>query len=90
MTGRKSAKKGIIKGDNIEERINKWFNHFRNLLCGVNDTNTFEGTLNIDTEVFTKEEYIAVKNNLIDGKTLGPDDIVPEAIKYCNFDDIIL
>ena len=50
----------IIKGDNSEERINKWFNHFRNLLGGANidETNTFkpetifEETLEIDTEVF--------------------------------------
>ena len=44
MTGRKSAKKGIIKGDNNEERINKKFNHFINLLGGENidEINTFE------------------------------------------------
>ena len=44
MPGRKSAKKGIIKGDNNEERINKWFNNFRNLLGGANidETDTFE------------------------------------------------
>ena len=44
----------------------------------------------MDTEVFTKEEYLAVKNNLIDGKSVGPDGIAPKANKYCNFDDIIL
>ena len=43
MTGRKSAKKGIIKGYKNEERINKLFNHFRNLLGGANidETDTF-------------------------------------------------
>ena len=46
-------------------------------------------TLYIDTEVFKKEEYLAVKNNLMDGKYVGPDVIAPEAIKYCKFDDII-
>ena len=98
MTGRKSAKKVIIKGDNNEERINEWFNNFKNLLGGahIDETNTFEpdiiyeGTLDIDSEVFTKEEYLAVKNNLIDGRYVGPDGIAPEAFKYCNFDDIIL
>ena len=30
------AKKGIIKGDNNEVRINKWFYHFLNLLGGAN------------------------------------------------------
>ena len=39
----KCGGKGIIKGDNKEERINKWFNHFRNLLGGANidETDTF-------------------------------------------------
>ena len=32
MIGRKSAKKRIIKGNKNEEIINKWFNHFRNIL----------------------------------------------------------
>ena len=93
--------KGIIKGDNTEEKINKWFNHFRNLLGGANmDENylktfepetIFEGILDIDTKVFfTKEEYLGVKNNLIDDKYVGPNGIAPEAIKYCNLDDIIL
>ena len=49
-----------------------------------------EGTLDIVTEVFTKEEYLAVKNNLIDGKYVGPDGIAPAEFKYCIFDDIIL
>ena len=65
-------------------------NHFRNLLGGVNidETDTFEpetifeGTLDIATEVFTKEEYLAVKNNLIDGQSVGPDGIAPEAFTY--------
>ena len=39
---------------------------------------------------FTKDEYLAVKNKLIDEKSVGPDCIAPEAIKYCNFDEIIL
>ena len=98
MTGRKSANKGIIKGDNNEEIINKLFNHFRNLLSGANidETDTFEpetifeGTLDIDTEVFIKEESLATNNNLIDGKSVGPNGIEPETIKYGNFDDIIL
>ena len=41
--GRKYSKKGIIKGDNNEERINKWINNFLNLLGGSNidETGTF-------------------------------------------------
>jgi len=31
ITGHKKARQGLIKG-NSEERIEQWFNHFRNLL----------------------------------------------------------
>ena len=52
--------------------------YFINLLGGVNidETDTFEpetifeGTLDIDTEVFTKEEYLVVNTILIDGKSI--------------------
>ena len=53
MTGRRLVNKGIIKEDNNEEKINKWFNHFRNLPVGANIDETdkfepetiFEGTI---------------------------------------------
>ena len=32
ITGRKTAKKGIIKAKSPEERIKKWYTHFKNLL----------------------------------------------------------
>ena len=39
---------------------------------------------------FTPEEYSKVKTNLIDSKAAGSDGIVPEILKYGNFDDIML
>jgi len=32
ISGRKSSMKGQIKGDNKQERIENWYNHFRGLL----------------------------------------------------------
>ena len=32
ITGRKTAKKGLIKGNSKEERVKRWFEHFNNLL----------------------------------------------------------
>ena len=32
ITGRKSSKRGILKGNTKEERVSKWFEHFSNLL----------------------------------------------------------
>ena len=98
-TGRKKSRKGIIKARNNEERIKKWFDHFKNHLGGQKShaNDNFEPTkinneadLQISTENFTTDEYVAVKNNLIDGKAAGPDGISPEILKYCNFDSIIL
>ena len=47
-------------------------------------------THNIAITAFTLEEYRKVTDNLKDGKAAGPDDISPEILKYCKFDDIIL
>ena len=36
LTGQKSTKKGIIKANSNEERINKWYIYFRDLLSNKN------------------------------------------------------
>ena len=33
ITGRKTAKKGLIKGNSKEERVNRWFENVNNILC---------------------------------------------------------
>ena len=71
ITGRKAAKKGIIKGGSKEERLKNWYTHFSELLGKepiVSDE--FEEIqrvlpdLDIDDSPFTMEEYQAVKKNL--------------------------
>ena len=32
ITGRKSKKQGMIKGQSKEERVKKWYNHFHDLV----------------------------------------------------------
>ena len=32
ITGRKSAKRGVLKGNTKEEQVKQWFEHFSNLL----------------------------------------------------------
>ena len=97
ISGRKLAKKGMIKGKNKEERINSWFQHFSKLLGNepvVTDedeeiTTVFED-LNIKTGEFTMEEYQDGKKRLKTGKLPGGDEIPPEVLKYCDLDAIIL
>ena len=98
ITGRKAAKRGILKGSSSEDRLEKWRNYFNNLLGNVP---TIEGEreeeiqpvldpLDINEGPFTTEEYMEVKNNLTKGKSSGPDGIPPEVLKRCNLDNIIL
>ena len=46
--------------------------------------------LNIKTGPFTVKEYHAVKRKLKEDKALGSDGISTEALKHCDFDDIIV
>ena len=97
ISGRKAAKKGMIKGKNKEERINSWFQHFSKLLGNepvVTNENeeitTVFNDLNIKTGEFTMDEYQEVKKRLKTGKLPGGDEIPPEVLKYCDLDAIIL
>ena len=99
ISGRKSAKKGIIKGKNKEDRINSWFQHFSQLLGSEpnipnNDEEqeipTIFNDVNITTGAFTMEEYLEVKRKLKTGKLPGGDEIPPEVLKHCDLDAIIL
>ena len=97
ITGRKSAKRGIIKGNSREDRIKKWYNHFHNLLGKVPDIEQGDvdlvnilHDLQIDDVDFTLKEMAKVKKQLREGKGSGSDNIPPEVLKRCNLDDILL
>ena len=98
ISGRTSAKRGIIKGNSKEERVKRWFQHFSNLL-GKEPVITADNNeelpavlkdLGINDNPFTINELHDAKRSLREGKASGPDDITPEIIKRCNFDNIIL
>ena len=95
ITGRNISKSCLIKGNSPEERKNTWLNHFRNLLGQPPDDNNtvirnqHEG-LRIDTGPFSMDEYKAAKSKISEGKAGGEDGIVPEILKRCNIDDIVL
>ena len=98
ITGRKSAKRGIIKGNSKAERLKKWHDYFKGLLGDPPNITDSEGVVNtifeehrdITTSPFTLDEYQKVKKKIITGKAAGPDGIPPEAFKYADFDDIML
>ena len=90
ITGRKTAKKGLIKGNSKEERVNRWFEHFNNLLGKDSlltkeppeeDLNKILYELEIKDSDFDLEELQIAKNNLCDGKTPGPDNIHQNLLK---------
>ena len=100
ITGRKTVKRGIIKGNSTEERIKKWYNHFHNLLCKEiatvgseeedSDLDKVLYELQIEDGDFTKLELKAAIKRLRDGKQSGPDNIPPEVLKRCELENIIL
>ena len=98
ISGRKSAKTGILKGSSTEERIEKWYSHFKDLLGkepaveGEMDeiVHPVLRSLGIADTPFSQEEYEVVKKSVQEGKQVGPDEIPPEVWKRCDLDDILL
>ncbi|XP_072044981.1 uncharacterized protein [Amphiura filiformis] len=97
ISGRRTAKKGQIKGDTESERLHSWFSHFQQLLGNppviTNEDEPIEQVhreFDMRTDAFDQEEYEAAKKVINDGKSAGDDDITPEVLKRCNLDDIIL
>lgn len=89
ITNRKSTKQGMIKGASKTERVNKWYDHFNNLLGKETETDPDEifqpepifNNLDIDDGDFTLDEVSRAKKLLKDGKHPGPDNIPPEVLK---------
>ena len=92
ITGRKGAKRDLIKGNCKEERIKLWYDHFNNLLDkrpeipDEDDILPVFVNLRINDEPFTIPELSKAKKSLYDGKASGPDDTPPDVIKRCYFE----
>eukprot|EP00111_Clytia_hemisphaerica_P007051 TCONS_00020441-protein len=97
MSDRKKSQSGIIEGKDRRERIQKWFNHFQQLLGQepvIDDENEIIQTvfddLDFKTGEFTIDEYKKAKDRISLNKAPGPDNIPLEVIKKCNLEDILL
>ena len=98
ISGRKTAKKGILKGKDREDRLKQWYDHFSNLLGKEPDvTGNPDEEIppvleinNIKTGPFDQKELSAAVKNLTEGKSPGPDGIPVEVFKRCEIDDITL
>ena len=97
ITGRKKGKHGILEGKSKEERVQNWFNHFKELLGEepiVEDEGevitTVMNNIEFRTGEFDNEELQNARRNITQGKASGPDNIPPEVIKNCDMDEIIL
>ena len=104
ITGRKTAKKSMIKGKTKEERVETWLNHFKTLLGKKDDDGDNKeeeedeemdlekvlNNLDIDDGLFSLSELQKAKKNMKKGKQTGSDNISPEVLQSCDFDDILL
>ena len=97
ISGRRTARKGQIRGETQNERLQSWYSHFQQLLGNppvITDEkevidNVFP-EFDIRTDAFDQEEYENAKKVITEGKSPGEDEIPPEVLKRCHLDDIIL
>ena len=89
----------MIRGGSKDERLKVWYNHFNNLLgkdpqlpddAVEEEIPKLFKDIQINDQHFTLDELKKAKQSLTLGKACGPDDIPPDILKLCNFDDIIL
>lgn len=99
LTGRKASPSGKISASTQEERKQKWYDYFSKLLGEKPTPNDEENdiaieivleNLGIDDGPFVMEEYRKAKQSLKEGKAAPDDGIVPEILKRCDLDDIML
>jgi hypothetical protein len=97
VSGRKTARKGQIRGETQSDRLNAWYCHFKQLLGNppviTEEDEVIEQVhqeFNMRTDAFDYDEYQAAKKNITEGKSAGDDEIHPEILKRCNLDDVIL
>ena len=97
ISSRKLTKSIQLNGNNAEDRVVLWYEHFRKHLGNspeVTDENeeippVFEN-LHIKDDIFTFDENKIAKISIKCGKSAGEDCIMPEVLKYVPIDEIVL
>jgi len=97
ISGRRTSRKGQLKGTSQLERVKNWYEHFQRLLGAPpkidnedEDIPPILNDLNIKIGPFDIEEYAKTKKSITEEKSCGKDGITPEVMKRCNIDGIIL
>lgn len=97
ITGKNSSNSGLIEGGSAEERLNNWKTHFAKLLGQpprVPDESLpirdMHPPLSINTDPFSRGEFLEAKKQIVEGKACGEDGIPPEILKRVDIDEIIL
>ena len=96
LSGRKNTPTGKLRADNPKQRVQKWKEHFQNLLGQppvVRETKilpVIEQTLPINTNEFTKEELLKCIESFKNGKASGLDNIPIEVWKIDALTDALL
>jgi exonuclease III len=96
ISGRKSSNRAKLKASDDEERLEKWKQHFQNLLGKTPTVNTqqtqriIEEQLDIRTGLFTMDELHTTKKQIKRGKASGLDNIPTEVWMTGDFDNELL
>ena len=86
----------MIKGRNQKERLQTWYNHFQGLLGRPPEIEEDEPItqvlppLEIKYGPFDINEYKRAKDTIKERKSCGMDEILPEVLKRCDLDAIVL
>ena len=78
-------------------RKKQWYTHFKNLV-GTPSTDSADdieietvlSDLQIEDTEFTMEEYVTAKKQVKEGKAPREDGMMPEVVKRCGIDEIVL
>ena len=96
VSGRKSSNSSKLKATSQADRLDKWKDHFKDLLGNTPDVSDtpieqiIDNTLDVKLGHFTPDELNVVLKKIKNNKAAGLDNIPPEIWKTRAFDQILL